>query len=139
MTPLTLAKLAEIEAAAAQATPGPWIPTIPPEGEAQVFSVESVDKNDALADCFCFADEQDKANAFYIALCDPATVAALVRIARAAVEGTITDALRYRWLRQRHWNDSPMCVVKNPKEATKLGAWCPYGELLDAEIDAAMK
>ena len=67
MTTLTLAKLAEIEAAAAKATE--WI--------------------------FPVADGKS------ISLCDPATVAALVRIARAAVElsqhgtgGALFDALR---------------------------------------------
>ena len=60
MTTLTLAKLAEIEQAAAKATGlGRWYNN----GELQ----------------FC---EQD---ATFIALCDPATVAALVRIARAAI------------------------------------------------------
>ena len=141
MTTLTLAKIAEIEAAAAKATPGQRAVV---DGHYPAF--KELDGLSFKVSVVMFATdltEKDyqarNADLSFLALCDPATVAALVRIARAAVEGTITDALRYRWLRQRHWNDSPMCVVKNPKEATKLGAWCPYGELLDAEIDAAMK
>jgi hypothetical protein len=48
------------------------------------------------------------------------------------------DAERYRWLRARHWSDSPLCVVANPKAAVRLGKECPSGERLDAAIDSAM-
>lgn len=47
------------------------------------------------------------------------------------------DAARYRWLREQHWHTAPMCVVANPKNAVKLGYFCPSDERLDAMIDAA--
>lgn len=47
------------------------------------------------------------------------------------------DGERYRYLRSLFWSDGPMCVVMNPKVAVKLGHECPFGELLDAKIDAA--
>ncbi|MBK9704807.1 MAG: hypothetical protein IPO75_15945 [Betaproteobacteria bacterium] len=88
MTTLTLAKLAEIEAAAAKATGlGRWYNN----GELQ----------------FC---EQDAA---HIALCDPATVAALCRVAQIAV----------RWAHEPH-------ELRNRSPAT--------GDLLDALRDAGL-
>lgn len=51
----------------------------------------------------------------------------------------IRDAMRYRWLRAQHWGDSNLCVVKDPKDAVKLGRYCPSGGWLDAAIDDAMK
>lgn len=48
------------------------------------------------------------------------------------------DAARYRWLRQQHWSDAPMCVVIQPHFAVKLGHDCPAGDRLDDAIDAAM-
>jgi hypothetical protein len=48
------------------------------------------------------------------------------------------DAARYRWLRQQHWNEAPMCVVAQPRQAVKLGHDCPTLERLDAAIDGAM-
>ena len=66
MTTLTLAKLAEIEAAAEK-------------------SKSSIDPERwwLAPDLYEFVSKRDAA---YIALCDPATVAALCRVARAAVE-----------------------------------------------------
>lgn len=49
------------------------------------------------------------------------------------------DAERYRWLRSRHWNDSDLCVVLNPKRSVKLGYICPSEERLDFAIDAAIE
>lgn len=46
------------------------------------------------------------------------------------------DAMRYRWLRAQHWNDSPLAVVANPKQAIKLGHDCPSDERLDELIDS---
>ena len=57
----------------------------------------------------------------------------------AEVEALRADAERYRWLREQHWNDSPMCVVMNPRACVKLGSDCPSDERLDAAIDAAIK
>lgn len=52
--------------------------------------------------------------------------------------GEAKDAARYRWLRQRDWFDSPLCVVMNPKQAVKPGNDCPSRSRLDAAIDSAM-
>ena len=54
--------------------------------------------------------------------------------------GVLKDAERYRWLRERSWWDTPstVCVVADPKNAIKLGSFCPSSDLLDAAIDAAM-
>ena len=48
------------------------------------------------------------------------------------------DAERYRWLREQYWNSADICVVRNPKEAVKLGHDCPSFERLDSFIDAAI-
>lgn len=48
------------------------------------------------------------------------------------------DAQRYRALRAMNWNDSPLCVVVNPKQAVKLGHDCPSGDRLDEALDAAI-
>jgi hypothetical protein len=48
------------------------------------------------------------------------------------------EAARYRWLRQQHWNEAPMCVVMQPRQAVKLGHDCPALDRLDAAIDEAM-
>lgn len=49
------------------------------------------------------------------------------------------DAARYRWLRKQHWSDGVMAVAVNPKEAVKLGHYCPSLELLDEAIDEARR
>lgn len=59
--------------------------------------------------------------------------------AEAERDKLLPDANRYRWLRQQHWNGSPLCVVYNPAEAVKLGHTCPSMGLLDAAIDERMK
>jgi hypothetical protein len=48
------------------------------------------------------------------------------------------DAARYRWLRQQHWNEAPLCVVRHPRQAVKLGHDCPALDRLDAAVDEAM-
>lgn len=48
------------------------------------------------------------------------------------------DAARYRWLREQHWNESPMVVVCDPKTSVKLGFDCPSSTRLDEAIDAAI-
>jgi len=45
------------------------------------------------------------------------------------------DAMRYRFLRECHWNESPLCVVVDPKGMVKLGADCPTTTRLDDAID----
>jgi hypothetical protein len=45
------------------------------------------------------------------------------------------DAKRYRALRQMTWHASPLCVVANPRQAVKLGYYCPSGNPLDETID----
>jgi len=49
------------------------------------------------------------------------------------------DALRYRFLRELHWSDGPMCVAMQPKLSVKLGHDCPSHERLDDAIDAAIR
>lgn len=56
----------------------------------------------------------------------------------ARVDADAQDAARYRWLRQQHWNEAPLCVVMRPREAVKLGHDCPALDRLDAAIDEAM-
>jgi putative intracellular protease/amidase len=51
----------------------------------------------------------------------------------------VLDAERYRWLRERHWEDANMFVVSGGHSRVKLATNCPSGEFLDAAIDAAMK
>ncbi|MGT2429291.1 hypothetical protein ACU4HD_12190 [Cupriavidus basilensis] len=48
------------------------------------------------------------------------------------------DAARYRWLRERHWNESTLFVVAGHHSLVRLGTDCPSDERLDAAIDAAM-
>jgi hypothetical protein len=48
------------------------------------------------------------------------------------------DAERYRWLRDQHWSRAPLAVVRDPKDAVKLGHELPSGSRLDEAIDAAM-
>jgi hypothetical protein len=43
----------------------------------------------------------------------------------------VRDASYYRALRKMHWDDSPYCVVSDPKANVKLGRYCPSGENLD--------
>ena len=48
------------------------------------------------------------------------------------------DAERYRWLRSRHWHDSYLCVVQNPRESVKPFKVCPSEDNLDRLIDLAI-
>jgi len=47
------------------------------------------------------------------------------------------DAERYRWLRMADWWNSPLCVIRDPKQQAKPGTDCPSRDRLDAAIDAA--
>lgn len=47
-------------------------------------------------------------------------------------------AERYRWLRERNWNESALFVVQGHHSLVRLGTDCPSGERLDAAIDAAI-
>ncbi len=49
------------------------------------------------------------------------------------------DAERYRWLRMADWWDSPLCVIRDPKQQAKPGTDCPSRDRLDEAIDAAMQ
>ena len=83
MTTLTLAKLAEIEAAAAKATPGPWRNTgVKGEGDGAHFAVGSPSGIIAVVHGSTVTEVCNTRD--MISQCDPATVAALCRIARAA-------------------------------------------------------
>lgn len=52
-------------------------------------------------------------------------------------DSVLEDAARYRWLRQQHWSQNTLAVVRCPKTAVRLGHECPSYEALDAAIDAA--
>ncbi len=89
MTQLTLARLAEIEAAAAKATPGPW------SWDGTVWNYDSeqyapwlVAGRQSVVTGEVHCSEE---NATYIALCDPATVAALCKVTRAAYNVHVLD------------------------------------------------
>jgi hypothetical protein len=55
----------------------------------------------------------------------------------ATISALTTDAERYRWLRQQHWNEADMFVVTGSKSQVYLGTNCPSLTLLDEAIDAA--
>lgn len=65
-----------------------------------------------------------------------ALAAEVERLTRELAEAR-ADAERYRWLRMQAWWDSPLCVVRSPKLALKLGSDCPSLRRLDAAIDTA--
>lgn len=46
---------------------------------------------------------------------------------------------RYNFLREQHWDTSPIAVVKYPKANIKLGSDCPSMERLDEIIDVCIK
>lgn len=50
----------------------------------------------------------------------------------------IRDATRYRWLRDQHWSESNIAVVRDPMLSVRPGYSCPSDELLDELIDAAI-
>lgn len=49
------------------------------------------------------------------------------------------DAERYRWLRNQYWEISKLCVVARPKDAVKIGHWCPSGKYLDDVVDEQLR
>lgn len=55
-----------------------------------------------------------------------------LRVERDALKA---DAERYRKLRTMSWYDSPLCVVRDPKQQVKPGTDCPSHDRLDAVID----
>lgn len=55
---------------------------------------------------------------------------------RQPLYSTRLAAERYRWLREQHWDKSPIAVVVNPKAAVKLGHECPSGIRLDQLLDS---
>jgi len=58
---------------------------------------------------------------------------------KAELKALRKDAERYRYLRKQHWSEAEICVVTNPKDAIKLGCYCPSSVRLDSAIDAAMQ
>ncbi len=56
-----------------------------------------------------------------------------------AVAALELDASRYRWLRAQYWDSGPVCVVADPRNAVKLGYYCPSMGGLDDLIDDAMR
>lgn len=61
------------------------------------------------------------------------------RKAELSHEAEPTHAQMYAWLREQHWNHSPLAVVLDPKKAIKLGYSAPFGDLLDSTIRELMK
>ena len=120
MTTLTLAKLDEIKAAAAKATPGPW------SWDGKVWNYDSEQEAPWLVadrkSIVTGAVHCSEANATFIALCDPATVAALCR-----------DARRYVWLRD---NATPPTLASIAWGHSTTA--CEFSEPDDA-IDAALR
>jgi post-segregation antitoxin (ccd killing protein) len=62
---------------------------------------------------------------------------------RAALDASVNqryqqDAKRYQWLRDQHWSNSDVIVVKNDNNQVTLGTECPSRERLDELIDAAI-
>ena len=55
------------------------------------------------------------------------------------IEDLVQDALRYRWLRNQHWDTSKICCVIDPKNSTKLGSYLPSGQALDTTIDKELE
>lgn len=53
-------------------------------------------------------------------------------------DGWRKDALRYRWLRAQHWDESTLFVVAAHHSAVRLGTDCPSDERLDEAVDAAL-
>lgn len=71
----------------------------------------------------------------------PNEKAQMARLALRALKNEnplLVDAIRYRWLREQHWDHSAMAVVSDPKANVRLGTYCPSEDRLDAAIDAAM-
>lgn len=62
-----------------------------------------------------------------------------VRDLIASRDALRVDAERYRWLRAQTWDRGPLAVVRNPKQAIKLGYDAPSRLRLDEAIDEAMK
>jgi hypothetical protein len=58
---------------------------------------------------------------------------------RAEAEALKKDAERYRWLRMADWWNSPLCVIRDPKQQAKPGTDCPSRDRLDEAIDAAQQ
>ncbi|MBD9629767.1 hypothetical protein [Pseudomonas sp. PDM19] len=54
----------------------------------------------------------------------------------AEVCGLRKDAVRYQVIRELHWYDSPLAVVRSPKAQVKPGTDCPSEERLDEAVDA---
>jgi hypothetical protein len=54
----------------------------------------------------------------------------------SAIAELVQDAERWQWLRRQTWHESPLCVVKDPKVAVRLGYDCPSMSRLDEAIDA---
>ena len=48
------------------------------------------------------------------------------------------DAQRYRWLREQHWSDNVVGIVRHPGEVLKTGTVCYSDASLDRLIDEAL-
>lgn len=118
--------IAEIDELAAKATPGPW--KAKPSIHGSRYQYVEIDAAENYTTLELKPD-------------DALLIAALrshwptLRDALATLE---RDARRYRWLRERNWFDSDLCVVAMPRVAVKLGHDCPSLDRLDTAIDALL-
>lgn len=134
---MTAVNKAELRRLAEAATPGKWVTEdedISIGGNVIGVYVAHEDGGrigQAFANCLVPTDEKCRANAAFIAAANPAAVLSLLD----ELEAFRKDAGRYRLLRQAHWWESPLCVVRDPKRQVKPGTDCPSGERLDEAVD----
>lgn len=124
------------------------------EATARLAALESAEKENgelltALAECrdaFPVPAAGGELEGHWVsAMANPEEVPAYVKaciesaskdaIRREALE---TDADRYRWLREQHWNEADVFVIAGSKSQVHLGTDCPRLDRLDAAIDAAL-
>ncbi|MBD1590231.1 ead/Ea22-like family protein [Pseudomonas typographi] len=147
---------AELKRLAEAATPGPWSART----DDLCYAVTTLGRFRIIVGS-APADDPEP-DALFIAAANPAAVLELIaelesanaRLHEVAVacataeqerdqlkaenEPLRKDAERYRWFRNQHWDGSAICAVVDPKQSTKLGAYCPSEKLLDEAIDAAL-
>lgn len=67
------------------------------------------------------------------------TAADAIEALEREVEALRKDAERYRWLRKRHWSDTPPTIVVTNPSGLKLGVMTYSDERLDEVVDAAIQ
>ena len=103
--PMTLPDLKKLREVAEKATPGPWIEAGPsfgapiPRYTDEIVTVDEDEDGDVVSICempFAHHDEQNEANAAFIATSNPQTILALLD----AYEAIARDAEMYRYIRE---------------------------------------